>query len=245
MADAVRAHPERWIAQEVVKLSTVPTAGHDGRARAAPRRPAPVRGLRRADQHRPRRPDARRARGGLDDRQLLARRRLQGHLGARGRRAPTTAPSRACPTRSRRRCRTCATAAGPGRRSSNSSSRTRRREPCSRGSPTSCTGSAATSSRAEHTARMLDGVFQASSRAPPPTPRRASCSAGASCSRCSAGSRRGAGPRDARGGAAAADARPRGARRRCAPRSSARARARAPCATSSAPRCGRRSTRRR
>jgi len=31
MADAVRAHPERWIAQDVVKLSTVPTAGHDGR----------------------------------------------------------------------------------------------------------------------------------------------------------------------------------------------------------------------
>ena len=31
MAEAVRAHPERWIAQEVVKLSTVPTAGRDGR----------------------------------------------------------------------------------------------------------------------------------------------------------------------------------------------------------------------
>jgi uncharacterized circularly permuted ATP-grasp superfamily protein len=31
LADVVRAHPERWIAQEVVKLSTVPTAGVDGR----------------------------------------------------------------------------------------------------------------------------------------------------------------------------------------------------------------------
>jgi uncharacterized circularly permuted ATP-grasp superfamily protein len=31
LADVIRAHPERWIAQEVVKLSTVPTAGVDGR----------------------------------------------------------------------------------------------------------------------------------------------------------------------------------------------------------------------
>jgi uncharacterized circularly permuted ATP-grasp superfamily protein len=31
LADVIRAHPERWIAQEVVKLSTVPTAGIDGR----------------------------------------------------------------------------------------------------------------------------------------------------------------------------------------------------------------------
>ena len=31
LADAVRANPERWIAQDVVKLSTVPTAGRDGR----------------------------------------------------------------------------------------------------------------------------------------------------------------------------------------------------------------------
>src|SRR6202012_387048 len=50
------------------------------------RRPAPVRGLRRADRHRSWRSDARRARRGLDDRQLLARRRLEGHVGARGRR---------------------------------------------------------------------------------------------------------------------------------------------------------------
>jgi uncharacterized circularly permuted ATP-grasp superfamily protein len=31
LADVIRAHPERWIAQEIVKLSTVPTAGVDGR----------------------------------------------------------------------------------------------------------------------------------------------------------------------------------------------------------------------
>jgi uncharacterized circularly permuted ATP-grasp superfamily protein len=31
LADVIRAHPEKWIAQEVVKLSTVPTVGPDGR----------------------------------------------------------------------------------------------------------------------------------------------------------------------------------------------------------------------
>ena len=31
LADVIRAHPERWIAQELVNLSTVPTAGNDGR----------------------------------------------------------------------------------------------------------------------------------------------------------------------------------------------------------------------
>ena len=37
---ACAAHPDRWIAQEVVNLSTVPTAGSDGRLAPAPRRPA-------------------------------------------------------------------------------------------------------------------------------------------------------------------------------------------------------------
>ena len=55
-------------------------------AGAAPRRPAAVRGVRRGDQDRPRRAHAGRAEGGLDDRQLLPGRRLQGHLGARRRR---------------------------------------------------------------------------------------------------------------------------------------------------------------
>jgi uncharacterized circularly permuted ATP-grasp superfamily protein len=31
LADVLRAYPDRWIAQEVVNLSTVPTAGNDGR----------------------------------------------------------------------------------------------------------------------------------------------------------------------------------------------------------------------
>ena len=35
LADVIRAHPEKWIAQEVVKLSTVPTVGPDGTIRQA------------------------------------------------------------------------------------------------------------------------------------------------------------------------------------------------------------------
>ena len=62
------------------------------RARRAPRRPAPVRRLRRGHPHRAGRAHARRAARGVDDRQLLAGRRLEGHVGARGgagrRRAP-------------------------------------------------------------------------------------------------------------------------------------------------------------
>ena len=83
-AEEIKRLPERWIAQDLVHLSTVPTAGPDGALAAAPRRPAPVRGLRRGHPHRPRRADARRAARGLDDRQLLPGRRLEGHLGARG-----------------------------------------------------------------------------------------------------------------------------------------------------------------
>ena len=85
-AEIVRREPERWIAQELVRLSTCPTASPDGVAGAAARRPAPVRRVRRGHPHRPRRAHARGAARGLDDRQLLAGRRLQGHLGARGRR---------------------------------------------------------------------------------------------------------------------------------------------------------------
>ncbi len=86
MRGVISTHPERWIAQDVVRLSTVPTVGADGDARAPARGPAAVRGVRRAHRHRPRRPHAGGARGRLADRQLLARRRLQGHVGARGRR---------------------------------------------------------------------------------------------------------------------------------------------------------------
>ena len=95
------------------------------RARPAARRPAPLRGLRLGAADRPRRAHARCAHGGRDDRQLLARRRLEGHLGAlRGRPgagavdAPT--PAGRSPT-----CRRSPTRAGPARPNSNSSRRAR------------------------------------------------------------------------------------------------------------------------
>ena len=75
--------PHRFIAQELVHLSTAPTEVGDGRL--APRhvdlRPFAVFG----EEIRivPGRPDARGAARGIDDRQLVAGRRLQGHLGAR------------------------------------------------------------------------------------------------------------------------------------------------------------------
>ena len=53
-------------------------------AGAAPRRPAAVRGVRRGHPDRAGRAHARGAARGLDDRQLVAGRRLEGHLGARG-----------------------------------------------------------------------------------------------------------------------------------------------------------------
>ena len=138
-ADRDPRSPERWIAQELVQLSTCPTAIAGRRARAAPRRPAAVRGVRRGHPHRPRRAHARRAARGLDDRQLLAGRRLEGHVGARGRRADRPTTGSPPPRRGRRRaCPDLRTGgAGPASSSSSSSSR------CSPGSPTSCTGSAA------------------------------------------------------------------------------------------------------
>ena len=54
----------------------------DERHRAAPRRPAAVRALRRRRHDRAGRPDARRAAQGFAGRQLVAGRRQQGHLGA-------------------------------------------------------------------------------------------------------------------------------------------------------------------
>ena len=101
----------------------LPDGGARRRARRAPRRPAPVRGLRRGHPHRPRRAHARRAARGLDDRQLLPGRRLEGHVGARGGAAPARRPGDARPPRRGRRpsCPACARAAS-GRASSNSSS---------------------------------------------------------------------------------------------------------------------------
>ena len=82
-------------------------------AGAAARRPAAVRGVRRRHPHRPGRAHARRAARGLDDRQLLAGRRLEGHVGARGgaRRRPRRGSTRARRGR-RRRCRTCSRLGG-------------------------------------------------------------------------------------------------------------------------------------
>ena len=146
------AAPERWIAQELVRLSTCPTAAPDGTLVAAPRRPAPVRRVRRGHPHRPRRADARRAARGVDDRQLLPGRRLEGHVGARGRRRPA-----------RRRDFAGAAAWSPprmpglppggdewtGQQQQQQQQHIARAAP---GSPTSCTGSAA-SSRAPSTPR--------------------------------------------------------------------------------------------
>ena len=97
----------------------------DGALVAAPRRPAPVRGLRRGHPHRARRADARRAARGLDDRQLLAGRRLEGHLGARGGadRHDRRRRRRSRPPGRRPRCPACARAASGPASSSSSSSR--------------------------------------------------------------------------------------------------------------------------
>ena len=78
----VEQAPERWIAQQTVALSTVPTALAGRNARASPRRSAPLRHLRRRDQDHPRRAHTRGPARGLDDREQLAGRRLEGHLGA-------------------------------------------------------------------------------------------------------------------------------------------------------------------
>ena len=92
---------------------------HAGRAS---RRPAPVRDRRRGDPHRAGRADPRRARAGVADRQLLPRRRLEGHLGARGlRRARLRRPRAEASAHGEllahpAHCRTCAWAPGPARR---------------------------------------------------------------------------------------------------------------------------------
>ena len=107
------------------------------RARAAARRPAPVRGQRRpAGVGAARRPHPGRARRGRADRELLARRRLQGHLGA-GRRPADRAPARGAEPADRVGSRRAAerrsgastrspASARPGSSSSSNSSRPRR-----------------------------------------------------------------------------------------------------------------------
>ena len=63
-ADEINRLPEKWIAQELVHLEHRPDRGAGRDARAAPRRPAPVRGLRREHPHRARRAHPRGAREG-------------------------------------------------------------------------------------------------------------------------------------------------------------------------------------
>ena len=81
MRDRILADPRNYIAQPVLALSTAPCFV-DGAHRAAARRPAAVRAVRREDHDRARRADARRAAQGLAGRQLVAGRRVEGHLGA-------------------------------------------------------------------------------------------------------------------------------------------------------------------
>ena len=202
LADVHRArYPDRWIAQEVVNLSTVPTAGSDGRLAPAPRRPAAVRGLRRGHQDRPRRAHARRADRGLDDRQLLARRRLEGHLGARGRQGHR-------PRRARGDAHGAAHDARPAlRRPVGRPATAATAVECSPASPTNCSGSGATS-RAPSTRRACSTASsRPRCRAGPTTPR-ASRSTGPRCSRSWA-RRRGDGPGAPRRGPARAHARAR------------------------------------
>ena len=116
--------PSRWSS-----CRTVPTYV-DGSHAAAARRPAAVRGQRRQPGlGAARRPDPGRPRRGRADRELLARRRLQGHLGARRHRAAAPcAPSRTHRSRSPPRRRTSArrwSRSPPSRTSSNSNSNRR------------------------------------------------------------------------------------------------------------------------
>ena len=177
MRQVLRAHPERWIAQDVVRLSTVPTVGADGvlcsRATSTCA-PSPCSASASTSS---RRAHASGAGGGLADRQLLARRGLEGHVGAGGRRRRRPRAARRSPTRSRRRCRTCATAPGPA--SSNSSSR-RSSSSTRRGRRGLMLARIAHElywlgrnlARAEFTARAVEAVFQAELQGTSDDPRR-------------------------------------------------------------------------
>ena len=144
---AEREHQARLIerpARAVHRAGTRPPVDRPDRvrrrsARAAPRRPAPVRRVRRGDPDRARRADPRRAAGGLDDRQLLAGRRLEGHLGARrrqpGRPRAGHAAGAAAAAAARRALRRLAR---PGPAAATGSRR------CSPGSRRSCSGWGAT-----------------------------------------------------------------------------------------------------
>ena len=213
-------------------LSTVPDRRRRT-ARSRPRhvdlRPFAVFGERHP--HRPRRPDARRAARGLDDRQLLAAaaaRRTRGCSrttatppsdGAEPRRADPPGRRRGMPEPALRR-------AGPASSSSSSSSR------CSPGSPTSCSGSAATS-RAPSTPRGCSTASSTPTCRAGPTTRGRAADAGAALLRDHERRAADAQRRPRRASLQRADARRRRPGVASSPASAARARARARCATSS------------
>ena len=134
-------------------------------ARAAARGPAPVRRLRRRDQDRARRPHPGGPARGIDDREQLAGRRLEGHLGAR--REPDGAARTPGPA--------ARAAALPGMRqagwrgqSSSNSSRRARLMLARIAHDLYWLGRHLV--RAEHTARMLDGLFHADLQGRPDDP---------------------------------------------------------------------------
>ncbi len=127
MRDVISAHPERWIAQDLVRLSTVPTV--DGEGALHPRhvdlRPFAVFGE-RIDIV-----PGGLTRVALEEGSMIVNSSRGG--GSKdtwvledGDEADRAGAARS-PTRSRPRCRTCATARGPGSSSNSSSSRRRAR----------------------------------------------------------------------------------------------------------------------
>ena len=173
LAEIIRRFPERWIAQELVHLSTVPTAGDDGVL--APRhvdlRPFAVFGetikivpgglTRVALTEGSMIVNSSRGGGSKDTWVLEAGAGDSGDAGeaADGRQSAARAARPAL----RGLDRAAATAAATARR--------RRHRPCSRGSPTSCSGSVATS-RAPSTRRACSTASsRPTCRAAPRTPR--------------------------------------------------------------------------
>ena len=237
LADVIRRSPDKWIAQEVVHLSTVPTAGDDGVL--APRhvdlRPFAVFGETISI-----------VPGGLSRVALTEGSMIVNSSRGGGSKDTWVLES--------------------GDDHTDRVARAAPREPAS-GAPRPALrrldrpGPAATAAavlariaqelfwlgrnlaRAEHTSRLLDGVFQADLQGRPEGwPRRRRCRGSRSCTSWAAGA-------TARSPTTATPCSTRSpATPTTRPRSSrawrGRARARRPCATSSPPRCGRRSTRR-
>ena len=233
-AEELKRTPERWIAQDLVQLSTVPTAGPDGAL--APRhvdlRPFAVFGE-----------NIHIVPGGLTRVALREGSMIVNSSQGGGSKDTWVLEEDADGARARpRRCRSGRRRGCPGSRSAapgppSSSSNSNR---CWPGSPTSCTGSAA-SWRAPSTPRACSTASSTPTcRAAPTIPPACGCRWDALLTIVS-----GEPPEHlglARRGAAAADARPRAPDVGPELHQRTPARARARCATSSPARCGRRST---